>query len=84
MNLNFATKDAKSVVCDRKCDFPIHNHRFSYTQPLSKPEAGENNKHIRNMTKFNAASNTAKPFNTNMEALMDSSSIKVKWVISSG
>ena len=37
---------------------------------------------IRNMTKINAASNTAKPF-MNMEALMESSGIKVKWVISS-
>ena len=26
MNLNFATKDAKSIVFDGKCGFPIHSH----------------------------------------------------------
>ena len=50
MNLNFATKDAKSVMW------------FSYTQPLSKPEVREINKQVQNMTMNNVASNTAKPF----------------------
>ena len=52
--------------------------RFSYTQPLSKPEVSEINKHIRNMTKINAASNTANhSYEVNMEALMESSGIKL-------
>ena len=54
MHLKFATEDAKAVVCDGNCGFP--------TQSLSKPEVSEINKHIRNMTKINAAYNTAKPF----------------------
>ena len=32
--------------------------RFSYTRPLSKPEASEINKQIRNMTKINAQNNS--------------------------
>ena len=53
MNLNFATKDSKSVVCDGKCDFPVHS---------DCPKRKSANKQIRTMTKINAASNTAKPF----------------------
>ena len=52
MNLNFATEEAKSVVCDGKCGFPIHS-------PNGNREI---NKQIRYMTKINAASNTAKSF----------------------
>ena len=51
-------------ICQKRCKISRlwRKMRFSYAQPLFKPEFSEINKQIRFLTKINAASNTAKPF----------------------